>query len=91
MDRPTTAIDVPQHVLEYLQQHQTLTLATSSPAGVPHAATLVYVTDGLAIGVWTQPDSVTARNIEHLRRIDVSRYPKALSNGLRLQTELRAS
>jgi CRP-like cAMP-binding protein len=64
MDRPTTAIDVPQHVLEYLQQHQTLTLATSSPAGVPHAATLVYVTDGLAIGVWTQPDSVTARNIE---------------------------
>lgn len=36
-------------VLEYLDAQQTLTLATASPRGVPHAATLLYVHDGLAI------------------------------------------
>jgi CRP-like cAMP-binding protein len=59
-----TTIDVPPHVLAYLGEQNTLTLATSSPGAVPHAATLVYVNDGPTLYVWTGPDSTTARHIE---------------------------
>jgi len=56
--------DVPQHVLDFLREHETLTLATASPGGVPHATTLVYVNDGVVLYVWTRPDTTTARHIE---------------------------
>ena len=61
-DRP--AIDVPPHVLDYLRRQKALTLATVSTAGLPHAATLVYVNDGLAIYCCTRPDTVTARHLD---------------------------
>jgi hypothetical protein len=64
MNSQSSAIDVPPHVLEYLGEHKTLTLATASPGAVPHATTLVYANDGLAIYVWTRPESTTARHIE---------------------------
>ena len=57
------AMDVPPRVLEYLGQQESLTLATASPAGVPHATTLLYVNDGLALYVCTRPDTVTAGHI----------------------------
>jgi uncharacterized protein YhbP (UPF0306 family) len=56
-------VDVPPQVLAYLGQQQSLTLATASPAGVPHAATLLYVHEGLALYVCTRPDTVTARHL----------------------------
>jgi uncharacterized protein YhbP (UPF0306 family) len=59
----TSATDVPPHVLDYLRDRQTLTLATASPGAVPHATTLVYVADGIALCVWTDPESTTARHI----------------------------
>lgn len=59
-----TAAEVPQHVREYLRQHSTMTLATATPSGVPHAASMVYAGDGPALYFCTRPDTTTARHIE---------------------------
>jgi uncharacterized protein YhbP (UPF0306 family) len=64
MGSETSAIEVPPHVLEYLREHMTLTLATASSVGVPHATTLVYVNDGLPVYVWTRPETTTARHVQ---------------------------
>ncbi|MBA3365949.1 MAG: cyclic nucleotide-binding domain-containing protein [Actinobacteria bacterium] len=64
MERQTSAIDVPPHVLEYMKDHETLTLATASPGGVPHATTLVYVSDGAVVYIWTRPETTTARHVD---------------------------
>jgi uncharacterized protein len=57
------AEQVPQEVLDYLQEQKTLTLATSGDDG-PWAATLTYVNDGPEIFIWTRPNSNTARHID---------------------------
>lgn len=59
-----TAVDVPPQVLDFLQRHQTLTLATASPAGVPRASTLLYVSEGATLYFWTRPSTITAKQIE---------------------------
>jgi uncharacterized protein YhbP (UPF0306 family) len=56
--------EAPPHVLEYLRSQNTLTLATANVSGLPHAATMVYVADGITLYFCTRPDSTTARNIE---------------------------
>jgi uncharacterized protein YhbP (UPF0306 family) len=63
MASETSAFDVPPHVLDYLREKNTLTLASASPSAVPHAATLAYVNDGVTIYVWTNPDTTTARQV----------------------------
>jgi uncharacterized protein YhbP (UPF0306 family)/quercetin dioxygenase-like cupin family protein len=55
--------EVPERVLDYLREQETLTLATATRAGVPRAATLTYASDGLTLYVWVHPDTTTARNI----------------------------
>jgi nitroimidazol reductase NimA-like FMN-containing flavoprotein (pyridoxamine 5'-phosphate oxidase superfamily) len=57
-------LTVPPHVLTYLTEQKTLTLATASTTGVPHAATLTYVSDGVTLYIWTRPDATTAGHIE---------------------------
>jgi uncharacterized protein YhbP (UPF0306 family) len=57
-------IELPPHVLEYLEQQSTITLATASPSGVPRAATLLYVNDGPVIYMWIRPKTTTARHVE---------------------------
>jgi CRP-like cAMP-binding protein len=64
MGTDTPVLDVPPHVLNYLNEQTTLTLATASPTGMPRAATLTYANDGLALYVWTRPDTTTARHID---------------------------
>jgi uncharacterized protein YhbP (UPF0306 family) len=64
MESQTGRPDVPSHVLDYLGEKKTLTLATASPRAIPWAATLTYVNDNLAVYVWTKPDSTTARHLE---------------------------
>ena len=59
-----SALEVPRHVLEYLDERQTLTLATASPRAVPWAATFTYVNDGPVLYVWTRPETTTARHME---------------------------
>jgi uncharacterized protein YhbP (UPF0306 family) len=58
------AVDVPTHVVEYLSSQSTLTLATASPSGVPHASTFLYVNDGPTLYFWTRPGTTTARHLE---------------------------
>jgi uncharacterized protein YhbP (UPF0306 family) len=58
------AVDVPAHVVEYLSAQNTLTLATASPSGVPHASTFLYVNDGPTLYFWTRPGTITARQLD---------------------------
>ena len=61
-DRAPSA--VPPHVLAYLDEHQTLTLATASATGTPHAATLLYANDDRpAVYCWTRRETTTARHL----------------------------
>lgn len=64
MGGDTEVLEVPPRVLDYLRSRTTLTLATASPAGVPRAATLTYVSDGFTLYVWTRRDTTTARHID---------------------------
>jgi uncharacterized protein YhbP (UPF0306 family) len=64
METDSSTLDVPSHVLRYLGDQPTLTLATASPAGAPHATTLTYVNDGTTLYVWTRPDTATASNMD---------------------------
>lgn len=61
-EQPTA--DLPSHVVEYLGRMATLTLATASPGGVPHASTFLYVYDGAALYFWTRPGTTTAQQID---------------------------
>ena len=58
-----TDVQVPPDVLSFLQEHQTLTLATTSKDGVPRANTFLYVNDGPILSFWARPNSGSARNI----------------------------
>src|SRR5438270_1126761 len=64
MSTEQTAIDVPPQVLEFLQGHQTLTLATASPGGVPRASTFLYVSDGPNLYFWSRATTTTARQLQ---------------------------
>src|SRR5438094_9037985 len=64
MGSNSPVLEVPGHVLDYLQEQSTLTLATASPAGVPRATTLIYVNEGPTVYVWTRPSTATARHME---------------------------
>jgi len=56
-------LDVPPQVLEYLQQHKTLTLATASPAAIPRASTFLYVSEGPTLYFWSRATTITARQL----------------------------
>src|SRR5271154_902590 len=58
------AVDVPAHVVEYLSAQNTLTLATASASGVPHASTFLYVSDGPTLYFWLRPGTITARHLD---------------------------
>ncbi len=55
---------IPDDVAEFLGERKTLTLATASRDGTPHATTLVYVNDGGIIYVWTHTNTATAGLVE---------------------------
>jgi uncharacterized protein YhbP (UPF0306 family) len=56
--------EVPRQIVEYLAGESTLTLATASPGGVPHASTFLYVHDGSTLCFWSKPGTTTARHID---------------------------
>ncbi len=64
MDEQRPPANVPPRVLALLGEQNTLTLATTSPTGTPHAATLLYVNDGLTLYCWTGLTSTTLRHLE---------------------------
>jgi hypothetical protein len=57
-------IELPPHVLEFLEKQPTVTLATATSAGVPRAATLLYASKGPVLYTWVRPSSTTARHVE---------------------------
>ena len=60
---------VPQAVLDYLDSAKTVTLATASPDGTPHASTFMYVNDGVTLFVWARPSSTTASHLRDNPRV----------------------
>jgi uncharacterized protein YhbP (UPF0306 family) len=60
----TTEQELPGPVLEYLSTQNTLTLATASPTGTPHAATFLYVNEGPSLYFWSRSSTVSSRHIE---------------------------
>jgi nitroimidazol reductase NimA-like FMN-containing flavoprotein (pyridoxamine 5'-phosphate oxidase superfamily) len=58
------APEVPDHVVDFIGGHKTLTLATTGSGGAPHATTLVYVNDGPALYIWLRDSSVTRAQLE---------------------------
>ena len=57
-------IELPPHVLEFLEEKATVTLATATPTGLPRAATLLYVNKGPLLYMWVRPHTTTARHVE---------------------------
>jgi len=64
MNAGRAEIELPSHVLDYLEKQSTVTLATASPSGVPRAATLLYVNRGPLLYMWVRPKTTTARHVE---------------------------
>jgi uncharacterized protein YhbP (UPF0306 family) len=62
------AAEVPQHVLDYIGGEKALTLATAS-GDAPHAATYLYVNDGVDMFIWLKPSSRTAQNVKSNPRV----------------------
>jgi general stress protein 26 len=60
---------VPQAVLDYLGSEKTVTLATATPDGTPHASTFMYVNDGATLFVWARPNSTTASHLRDNPRV----------------------
>jgi len=60
----TTEQELPGPVLEYLSAQNTLTLATASPAGTPHAATFLYVNEGPSLYFWSKASTESSRHID---------------------------
>jgi uncharacterized protein YhbP (UPF0306 family) len=58
-----TDVQVPSEVLGFLQEHETLMLATTSKDGIPWANAFLYVNDGTSLCFWARPNSTCARNI----------------------------
>jgi uncharacterized protein YhbP (UPF0306 family) len=63
------AAEAPQHVLDYIGGEKTLTLATATADGAPHAATHLYVNDGVDLFIWLKPSSRTAQNLQANSRV----------------------
>jgi uncharacterized protein YhbP (UPF0306 family) len=64
MATETPVTEVPRHVLDFLGQKNTLTLASASRGAVPRATTLAYVNDTVTLYIWMRPDTTTAEHIE---------------------------
>jgi len=64
MSEGSTTIDVPSHILDFLSQQQTLTLATASPSAVPRASSFMYVNEGPNLYFWSRATTITARQIQ---------------------------
>ena len=57
------AVDIPEDVAQFLDEQKTLTLATVGSGGAPHAASLVFVSDGSALYIWAHGGSATVDQI----------------------------
>ena len=86
-------VEMSPEVLDYLGEQRTLTLATASPGGVPHAGTFLYVHEGPELYFWTKAHTTTARHVEQnpLVSFAIDRYSDDLEQirGLQGRGECR--
>jgi len=61
-----------EKILDLLEQHRIMTLATLRPDGWPQATTVGYVHDGLALYFLCAPDSQKACNISRDDRVSLT-------------------
>jgi nitroimidazol reductase NimA-like FMN-containing flavoprotein (pyridoxamine 5'-phosphate oxidase superfamily) len=59
-------------ILELLEQHRLMTVATNRPDGWPQATTVGYVNDGLTIYFLCSPQSQKAQNLARDNRISLT-------------------
>jgi uncharacterized protein YhbP (UPF0306 family) len=73
--------ELPGPVLDYLSAQNTLTLATASPTGTPHAATFLYVNDGPSLYFWSKSSTASSRHIDQnpLVAFTIDEYSSDLS------------
>lgn len=69
MESASPPSEIPQHVLDYIAGESALTLATATKEGEPHAATFLYVSDGIDLYIWLKPRSRTAENVKANPRV----------------------
>jgi hypothetical protein len=60
---PQTSIEIPVDVLNYLDLHHIITLGTASFTGMPHAATIAYVSDASGVYFSMSDDELTLKNV----------------------------
>lgn len=60
---------IPSDVSEYLDLHHVITLSTASFTGMPHAATVVFVSDDERLYFFSPSESILARNIRDNRHV----------------------
>jgi hypothetical protein len=58
-----STVEIPPEVLSYLDLHHIITLGTASFTGMPHAATIAYVSDPSGVYFAMPADELTLRNI----------------------------
>ena len=63
MPATQSAVQIPSEVLSYLDLHHIITLGTASFTGMPHAATIAYVSDSAGVFFSMPPDELTVKNI----------------------------
>ncbi|HEY0647916.1 pyridoxamine 5'-phosphate oxidase family protein [Phenylobacterium sp.] len=67
---------MPQHlvsdILAILVEGQDMAVATTFPDGAPHAVTVSYVSEGLALYFGCSPGSQKARNLDHDDRLAIT-------------------
>jgi hypothetical protein len=64
--------DLKRQVLDYLQSHNTMTLATSAGDNCPWAATVFYASDDLRLYFFSAPDSRHCQNLAANARVAVT-------------------
>src|SRR5689334_22794425 len=63
---------VRQKVIELLDQHRLMTIATNRPDGWPQATTVGYVNDGLTLYFLCSPESQKAQNLAQDNRVSLT-------------------
>lgn len=81
------AQELPQPVLDYLSSEKTITLATASADGAPHASTFMYVNDGMTVYFWARPTSTTAKHVQSNPRVSfaIDEYVQDLNKAKGIQ------
>lgn len=64
MSAAQTPVEAPPTVLDFLQRHRTMTLATVSAGAVPRASTFLYVNEGPRLYFWSRATTLTARQVQ---------------------------